>query len=231
MVIAARAGSAGLMRALLDAGANVNADDSNHYTALHYAAQSGNLSLVELLLGRGANVNKPGYDDHTVLIFAMQGASLSRMPGLLLELMLRYEKDEGDDGITPRHLGKIEDYRRVTARLIEAGAEVNIVADCGETALMAASCDAALTKMLLAEGARVDYGLSSPLCLIADGDGEKVGAAYLGELGDGLSASRRRALARALRRWWVEAALQRHEVERLLVAAGADRRGCGEGEP
>lgn len=52
---AAAADSTEISRALLDAGAEVDARQQGGYTALHAAAQHGNAGLVELLLERGAN--------------------------------------------------------------------------------------------------------------------------------------------------------------------------------
>jgi hypothetical protein len=180
IVIAARAGHFGLVRLLLDAGARIDSDDRDSYSALHHAAQAGDLRLVNLLLARGADVNKLGYDDHTILMFAMHGASWGRLPRPLRALILRVDAREGDEGLTPSRFGTPEDYRRVVARLLAAGAEVNVVADCGETALTFATCDVGLTRVLLAAGARVDYGWS-PLCLVDDSMQEKRNASYLEE--------------------------------------------------
>lgn len=228
VVLASRAGSATLVRLLLDAGANVNAEDRDQYTALHYAARLGDAALVELLLARGADVNKRGYEDHTVLMFAMHGANWVRMPRPLRELILRDGEGEGYDLANLKRLGTPEAYRRVAARLIKAGAEVNVTAGCGEVALEFATCDVELTKMLLAAGARADFE-GVPLCPVAEGMQKKFTGSSAAEFdGKVLSRRERRVLADSARRWAAETAYESKEVRRLLVEAGATNLDCGD---
>jgi ankyrin repeat protein len=52
---------------LLDSGSDVNAVDSNGWTALHRAADGGHDESVQLLLERGANVNAKTPDGQTPL--------------------------------------------------------------------------------------------------------------------------------------------------------------------
>lgn len=54
---AARKGDAAAVRALLDAGADVNAKTEYGATALHFAADKGHLAVVRLLIERKADVN------------------------------------------------------------------------------------------------------------------------------------------------------------------------------
>jgi hypothetical protein len=228
LVLAAKSGSVELVRLLLEAGAKIDADDDNSYAALHYAAQSGNVEMVGLLLARGADVNKLGYDDHTVLMFASHGANWILTPKPLQEFFLREgedEDDEEDESLVPKHLGAVEDYRKVFARLIAAGAKVNVVADCGETALTAATCDAELVRMLLAAGARADYG--APLCLLEEVESGKFVKELVSNVEDG---KRKEELTRAAREWAAQTSNERREVVRLLVAAGATRGDCGDEE-
>ena len=63
------------VRALVDAGANVNARDDLGGTALHVAVNfRGDLDVVRLLIDRGANVNAPDTDGDTPLLRAMRHA-------------------------------------------------------------------------------------------------------------------------------------------------------------
>ena len=48
------------MRLLLDKGADVNAQDGLHDTALQAASHSGHEAVVRLLLDKGADVNAQG---------------------------------------------------------------------------------------------------------------------------------------------------------------------------
>jgi len=55
----------GIVRALLEHGAPVNAKQEQGWTALHAAAQSGDRAMVELLLKHGANPNAKNDDGRT----------------------------------------------------------------------------------------------------------------------------------------------------------------------
>ena len=226
LVIAVQAGNSDSVRALLDAGAEIDADDGNQYTALHYAARAGNVKMLELLLARGADVNKPGYDDHTVLMFAVHGAMLSGTP-VEVRAMLR----EGDDEerLVPENFGTIEDYRQVLRKLISAGAEVNTVADCGETALTMSpgTFDPEIVKILLVAGARVDYGWS-PLCMLRESPDATL-RELVPEEPEGVEDKKRyEELKKAVHQWDVKTAPARQEIINLLMAAGATPRNCGD---
>ena len=57
--------------ALLEAGADVHAKDSNGWTALHWACAMGSKEMVEALINRGSRVNKEGrFEGRTPLILA-----------------------------------------------------------------------------------------------------------------------------------------------------------------
>jgi uncharacterized protein len=60
-------------RALLGAGADVNATQAGGYTPLHSAAQNGNRELVVLLLERGAKPELASDDGRTALMLAEAG--------------------------------------------------------------------------------------------------------------------------------------------------------------
>ena len=55
----------GIVRALLEHGAPVNAKQQEGWTALHAAAQHGDGAMVELLLKYGANPNAKNDDGRT----------------------------------------------------------------------------------------------------------------------------------------------------------------------
>ena len=45
------------MKSLLDAGADLNVQDKNGDTALHWACMSGKIQAVKLLINAGADIN------------------------------------------------------------------------------------------------------------------------------------------------------------------------------
>jgi len=62
------------VRALLAAGANVNATEGNDVTPMYMASQQGHADLVKLLLAAGANVNAACIDGTTPLLQAPKTA-------------------------------------------------------------------------------------------------------------------------------------------------------------
>lgn len=70
--LAARAGSLGCVRTLLDAGANVNYRDVYERTALCLAVLTGAMDVVTLLLDRGADVHAQERDGITILHRAIE---------------------------------------------------------------------------------------------------------------------------------------------------------------
>lgn len=236
LVVAARAGHAEVARTLLDAGASVEGRSPGPYTALFFAARGGHAELVGLLLERGADVNAPGYDGHTVLMRTMHGATHAQLPPPLREVLRR--TDDEDDPAHPKTFGSRDDYRRVLHVLVAAGADLNAVADCGETALAIAPLthDIELVKILLAAGARVDYGWP-PLCLAG------LPELFMETLVDDETLGRidderlQEEAERAAAEWPARTAAARREIIALLEAAGATRHNCdgdvikeGEGE-
>lgn len=57
LLLAARKGNVGIVRALLDKGADINAKSPYGATPLYFAASNGHLEVVRLLVERGADVN------------------------------------------------------------------------------------------------------------------------------------------------------------------------------
>ena len=70
--VAAQAGDLAIVAALLGAGHDVNAQDSNAVTPLYLAAQNGRAEVARLLIGRGAEVDVRAPYDITPLWIAAQ---------------------------------------------------------------------------------------------------------------------------------------------------------------
>lgn len=69
---ASAAGSFGIARLLIEAGADVNAVQQAGFTPLHAAAMTGQLELAKLLLDRGANPHAKTDDGRTALVMAQE---------------------------------------------------------------------------------------------------------------------------------------------------------------
>jgi uncharacterized protein len=67
-------GDSGLLRSLLEVGADANASDHAGWTPLHFAAQSHDLNAVRLLLDRGARPNAKNAHGNTPLFVAVMNS-------------------------------------------------------------------------------------------------------------------------------------------------------------
>jgi ankyrin repeat protein len=70
LMLAARDGKTDTVKALIEAGADVNAKDRQGKTALVVASEKGHLDSVKILLDNGADVNAKTKDGCTALMFA-----------------------------------------------------------------------------------------------------------------------------------------------------------------
>ena len=70
LIVAAHTSHKSIVRALLDAGSDVNARNSYGRTALMGAVSRGNPDTAQLLLAAGADVNRKDHQGHTALISA-----------------------------------------------------------------------------------------------------------------------------------------------------------------
>jgi ankyrin repeat protein len=70
---------------LIDAGADVNLQDENGWTALHIAASVNNQEIVEILVDAGANLDMETLDGYTALDLALQNDN-NQMAHILVDL-------------------------------------------------------------------------------------------------------------------------------------------------
>jgi ankyrin repeat protein len=107
LMLAAPAGGAEVTKALLDAGAKVDAEDVRHMTALMLATASDRADprTVRLLLERGADPRKKDRDGQTALDWAKK----NNAPAILRELGLPRERVQPSRVIIPTSLlGKLD---------------------------------------------------------------------------------------------------------------------------
>lgn len=159
LVSAARAGNVGLIRRMIDDGADVNEVGEKNTTALIAAAKRSD-GAVEVLITAGADVNLQDSFGTTPLIAA---AGISHRA---VELLIAAGADVNaadSAGVTPLIKATRDSFGTMDAivalestnRLLAAGADVNARADSGETALINAvkSGRADIVERLLAAGA------------------------------------------------------------------------------
>jgi ankyrin repeat protein len=163
--------SEGVMKTLLDLGADPNLRDGVGYTPLHFAAGSNNVEAAKVLLLKGAHVNDQTPRD------GVSPLHIAAAEGSLDIIILLLEKNAGvnlidNKGRTPLHaavfrLGGLQFINRlweakadaVINRLLEAKADVNARDRKGHTPLIYAIHRRDTTKMvrLLDAGANPNH--------------------------------------------------------------------------
>jgi ankyrin repeat protein len=149
-MVAALAGNADIVRMLVAAGADVNAQDKSKggLTALMVAALAGNADIAKMLIAAGADVNAKRTNGVTVLMAAALAENEHEMGVRVVADGIMKEID-----YTPQNA-----KAAVAKLLIEAKADVNAKTSENQTALMAAAevGNADIIKMLVAAGADVN---------------------------------------------------------------------------
>jgi ankyrin repeat protein len=151
-------GSAGAIRALLDAGANAEPPESvkARQSPLLLASMSGDLETVSLLLARGAGANpRPNPSGNSPISEAITfgRADIVRTlirAGAKTDLVER-------TGVNLLHWATITNRADVVAELVRSGVDINAIDDAGFTPLMYAATidfgDTATLSALLSAGA------------------------------------------------------------------------------
>jgi ankyrin repeat protein len=119
-----------IAKALVEAGADVNAAENNGLTPLMHAVMSCDREKIIYLLGKGANVDARNELGVTALGFAMCGYAEVIDPLLAAGADINAQDNKGR---TP--LMMTIGYPETTALFIKAGANVNIKDKNGQTAL------------------------------------------------------------------------------------------------
>ena len=158
----ARTGDLGVVRFLLESGADPDARDRQGNSPLHEAAGAGDSAMVALLLDEGVVVNAEGTDGATPLHAALRWWESSLAAA---EILLDAGADVGARngmGRTALHLAVAEwrdidpaEQRRFVARLLSAGADPDVRDNMGWTPLHLAAYreDPSLAAALLQAGA------------------------------------------------------------------------------
>ncbi len=119
---------------LLALGANVNAKDEGHTTALMYATQTVHLSSIKLLIHHGANLRAQNKDKVNALMLAANKGKLNLVKYYLKtgEDINRYDR-QGNSAIMYAAEARQDE---ILSYLIKKKAKINIKNKKGKTALM-----------------------------------------------------------------------------------------------
>ncbi|NXC22759.1 PP16A phosphatase, partial [Corythaeola cristata] len=137
---------------LLDAGAAVNARDSELWTPLHAAATCGHLRLVQLLLQRGADLLAVNSDGNMPYDLCEDEVTLDCIESAMAEQGITQEKIEEARAATERAM--VREIRR----LVETGADLDAPRGHGATLLHVAAANGYVeaAELLLEHRAGVD---------------------------------------------------------------------------
>ncbi|KAF4810565.1 Ankyrin repeat and KH domain-containing protein 1 [Colletotrichum siamense] len=151
-----------LVKLLLSAGVNVNAEACDYrQTALEAASEGGHINVVELLLFAGANVNAQSANGsgRTALQAASHGGHIEVVERLL-SAGANVNADPSEFGQTALRVASDAGHIEVVERLLSAGANVNAAPGraSGWTPLQAASAHGYVdvVERLLSAGANVN---------------------------------------------------------------------------
>lgn len=155
--IAAERGHEGLLRYLIEIGADIDARDQPGNTALHVAVRRGYRTIASLLLDLGSDVDVKDFNGNAPIHESLTASDGYAMTTMLLDRGADPNIKNGS-GSTPLHLCVLLDTDVSAARLLlDRGAEVDPRDRTGNTPLLLAVEDTNrdLAELLLSEGADI----------------------------------------------------------------------------
>lgn len=149
------------VRALLDAGADIDGVDAREWTALLHAASGSQVAAVRVLIDRGADVGARDGDEQTALQVAAAYVNADVVAPLLRRGVGVDDRDAG--GRTPLVIACFNDRAAIAAELLSCDADVNEWDACGRTPLMFVAKPTGPVGTSAAE-ATVRAQLAAPAC-------------------------------------------------------------------
>ena len=152
--------AADVAEVLLAAGANVNRTDKDGLTALMYAAQSRATTVAEVLLKSRAEVNVKDNKGMTPLMYAARAYG-PELVGMLIRAGARLNEQDAQGWTALMHASAKyynESGAKVVEVLIAAKADVHVINNEGQTALIVAArhYDELAIKLLISAGATIN---------------------------------------------------------------------------
>lgn len=156
LLLAARAGHAGMVKLLVDAGADVETIGTYYGNALKGASEGGYEQVVEMLIDAGADVNALGGQYSSALQVAAE-EGYERVVKMLLYAGADVNAQGGYYG-TALYAASMRGHEEVVKMLLDAGADANALGEDDRSALYVASEQGhhQVVKLLLEAGA--DFG-------------------------------------------------------------------------
>jgi len=199
-----------IVKALLDAGANIDFKDKDGLTPLFWAAFSSGKDVLDLILARG------NYDN-TIHLAACRG-NLSRVKEFVEEGTDVNIRDEF--GCTPLHWAALAESTEVADFLIDKGADVNAKGAVDITPLLAAR-GFPMIKLLVSRGADIQaqrrFQRMTKLHMVCT-EKDKDVVEFLINKGAQVDRKNRRGQTPL----WLAASCGRKEIVELLIKKGAD---------
>lgn len=172
-------GDIGVVRSLLEAGAEKDERDLTGRAPLHVAAEHGHLSVTCALLAAGAAVNALGFDDDMSALFL----ACRKGHTAVAKALIQHEADVGACSLrhphTALHGAAMGNHPQCITALVDAGADIEVPGfqrPCSQTPLQCAAGigSTEAVSALLRRGAAKDasasrYGRQTPLHLAIGG--------------------------------------------------------------
>jgi ankyrin repeat protein len=156
--------TAPVVKALIAAGVNVNATDSDGVTPLMLGARAGSLEVVKALLGAGAVVKAKDKLGQTALAYALNDSNYRDSTSSVVNELIAAKADVNATdqyGQTPLMLAAKSGDGNIAQSLLAAGAAVNAKNNLGQTALLFATDESRdktvnVVRLLIAAKANVN---------------------------------------------------------------------------
>ncbi|KAG2495159.1 hypothetical protein HYH03_006767 [Edaphochlamys debaryana] len=156
---AASSGHLPLLQALMGCGANINAFNESHDTALHVAARNGHVEVVRALIAAGAPLETPNKDGNTALHLAAAAGRLA-MVDLLCTVAAALDARNGN-AETPLAMAVMSGHVEVIRDLIGRGADIGARDSAGRPLLLMATRSNQMGSMQLLVEAGCDVNAHS----------------------------------------------------------------------